>query len=126
MSLRDAVRHAQLDRLVAAVKQAAPEHPLAVLMDRLKAAEDVKPDVTLEQFKAGGKGSLSFPQDHVAAMRVPKGGSSCSNCKFVDKEAHACKSAHYVKWNGGSGKLPDFGLDEICSDWYEPAEAIDG
>jgi len=84
----------------------------------------VAPDVMFEEFRAGGKGKTSFPRDHVAAMRVPKGGSSCKNCKFVDVDAHACKSAHYVRWNGGDPKLPDFGLDEICSDWYEPAEKL--
>jgi hypothetical protein len=85
---------------------------------------DMTPDVTLDAFKAGGKGKTTYPRDHVAAMRVPKGGSNCSNCKYVDKEAHACKSAHYRLWNGGDGKLPDYGLDEICSDWYEPTEAL--
>lgn len=80
--------------------------------------------LSLGDFKAGGKGEVTFPRDHVAAMRVPKGGSSCSNCKYVDKEAHACKNVHYVVWNGGDYKLPDYGLDEICSDWYEPAEKI--
>lgn len=84
----------------------------------------VAPDVTLEDFKAGGKGLASYPRDHVAMLRVPKGGSSCASCKYVDKAAHACKSAHYVRWNGGDAKLPDHGLDELCSDWYEPAEVL--
>ena len=100
--------------------------PLAQALRRVKEAEDKTPDVTLDQFKAGGKGSLSFPRDHVAAMRVHKGGSSCKNCRYVDASAHACKSAHYVKWNGGDSSLPkDLELDEICSDWYEPAEKFE-
>ncbi len=101
--------------------------PLAQALRRLKEADDKAkaPDVTVEQLKAGGKGPLSFPRDHVAAVRVPKGGSCCKNCKYVDPEAHACKSAHYVRWNGGESKLPaDLALDEICSDWYEPAEKL--
>lgn len=81
-----------------------------------------EPDVAVPDFKGGGKGPLTFPRDHVAALAVPKGGSCCKNCKFVDAEGHACKSAHYVKWNGGNAKLPDRPLDEICSDWYERAE----
>ncbi len=94
--------------------------PLAQALRHVKEAEDKTPDVTLEQFKAGGKGALSFPRDHVAALRVPKGGSSCANCKFVDVDAHACKSAHYARWNGGSSALPKgLAADEICSDWWE-------
>lgn len=89
------------------------------------AAAAMAPDVTLEEFRAGGKGKTTYPRDHVSAMRVPKGGSCCANCKYVDKEAHACKSAHYRTWNGGDGKLPALPLDEICSDWYEPSEPLE-
>lgn len=66
----------------------------------------------------GGKGPLTFPDDHVPAIRVPKGGSSCSNCMFVDAARHECKEPHYIEWNGGP-KLPPLPLDEICSDWYD-------
>lgn len=69
------------------------------------------------------KGPVTFPEDHEAAMRVPKGGSCCANCKFVDVDGHACKSEHYVKW-AGTHKLPKLPLDEICSDWYEPDKPL--
>lgn len=100
----------------------SPADVLGELIARVKGAADA--EVKVEGFKAGGKGDLSFPRDHVAGMRVPKGGSCCKNCKYVDAEGHACKNAHYYSWNGGDGKLPDRGLDEICSDWYEPAEKL--
>lgn len=67
---------------------------------------------------------VTFPKDHEAAMRVPKGGSCCKNCSFVDVDGHACKSEHYVKW-AGTHKLPPLPLDEICSDWYEPRAPIE-
>lgn len=67
----------------------------------------------------GGKGPFELPSNHKAAIQVTKGGSSCKNCKFVDAENHACTNKYYIKWNGGSGKLPDLPLDEICSDWWE-------
>lgn len=70
----------------------------------------------------GGKGKFELPASHKAAMQVTKGGSSCSNCKHVDAENHACKSQYYIQWNGGDPKLPDLPLDEICSDWWEPQE----
>lgn len=61
----------------------------------------------------------TYPDDHEPLMRVPKGGSSCSNCEYVDVEAHSCKNDHYVKWNGGDPKLLDVPLDSQCSDWWE-------
>lgn len=67
----------------------------------------------------GGKGSFELPDDHKAAVQVTKGGSCCKNCEYVDAEKHECKNQYYIKWNGGSGKLPDLPLDEICSDWWE-------
>lgn len=67
----------------------------------------------------GGKGPFELPSSHKAAMEVPKGGSSCSNCKFVDAEKHECKNQYYIKWNGNDPKLPDLPLDQICSDWFE-------
>ena len=68
----------------------------------------------------GGKGDFELPKSHKAAMQVTKGGSSCKNCKFVNAEKHECKNKYYIKWNGGSKKLPDLPLDEICSDWWMP------
>jgi hypothetical protein len=68
----------------------------------------------------GGKGPFRLPADHVAAIRVPKGGSCCQNCMFVDAKNHACKEPHYILWNGGDPSLPkDLALDEICSDWFD-------
>lgn len=72
-----------------------------------------------------GAGPLTFPEDHQALMPVPKGGSSCSNCEYVDAENHSCRSEHYQKWNGGSGKLPDRDLDSLCSDWWKAAKPLD-
>lgn len=77
----------------------------------------------------GGEGPFTVPDDHIPAIRVPKGGSSCANCMFVDAARHECKEPHYILWKG-SPKLPPFPLDEICSDWYdwpgsgEPAEPV--
>lgn len=73
------------------------------------------------QGEYGGKGPFELPSDHKAAMQVTKGGSCCKNCEYVNAEKHACKNQHYIKWNGGDDKLPNLPLDEICSDWWEPA-----
>lgn len=72
----------------------------------------------------GGEGTFELPKNHIAAIQVPKGGSCCQNCKYVDVKNHACENKHYIKWNGDSGKLPDLPLDEICSDWYEPKKKL--
>lgn len=68
----------------------------------------------------GGKGEFALPEDHVAAMHSPAG-FSCATCRFVDVESHACTEPNYIRWNGGDGALPDFPLEEICSDWWSPA-----
>lgn len=68
----------------------------------------------------GGKGDFELPTNHKAAMQVTKGGSCCKNCKFVNADKHECNNKYYIKWNGGSKKLPDLPLDEICSDWWNP------
>jgi predicted ABC-type ATPase len=64
----------------------------------------------------------TYPSDHKAAMRVPKGGSSCASCEYlVGKDE--CSNKHFQKWNG-SNKLPA-PADEYCSDWYEPKKKIE-
>jgi hypothetical protein len=61
----------------------------------------------------------TYPKDHVPAIRVPKGGSSCSSCKFLkDAEKKICGNEYFVKWNG-SDVIPA-PIDSYCSDWYEP------
>lgn len=67
----------------------------------------------------GGNGNPTYPSDHKPILRVPKGGSSCANCRFVNIKEHSCGSPHYAKWNNGSHRLPKLPLDEMCSDWYE-------
>ncbi len=81
-----------------------------------------------EEPNYGGKGPFSLPDDHVAAMQVPAGGACCAKCKFVDANNHACLEPNYVTWNGGDTALPDFPLDQICSDWFAagPPEAGGG
>lgn len=70
----------------------------------------------LEFLKKAQK-SPQYPDDHKAAMKVPKGGSSCSNCKFlVGKDR--CGNKYFQDWHG-SDKIPA-PIDEYCSDWFEP------
>ena len=63
----------------------------------------------------------TYSADHDPAIRVPKGGSSCSSCEYLGDDRKTCKNSHYVAWNNGSNKLL-FPADEFCSDWYEPGE----
>ena len=65
----------------------------------------------------GGKGKFQLPPEHEAAIRVPKGGSSCSSCKYWN--GSKCSSTYYQEWSGNNGEIP-FSPDEYCSDWYEP------
>lgn len=61
----------------------------------------------------------TYPANHKAAMRVPKGGSSCASCRFLGHDRETCTNTHFIKWNRGSDQLP-YPDDEYCSDWYEP------
>lgn len=63
------------------------------------------------------KGPVEYPKDHMPGMKVPKGGSSCSSCKYWDGDD--CENKYYRKWNGGSGEIPT-DPDSYCSDWFEP------
>src|SRR6266436_1413795 len=61
----------------------------------------------------------TYPSDHEAGMRVPKGGSSCASCKYLEGK-DKCNNKYFIKWNG-SKNLP-LPAEEFCSDWYEPAD----
>lgn len=89
---------------------------------QLKVIADKFEEILIKEGKKGqygGKGEFSLPKNHKAAMQVTKGGASCENCKFVNAAKHECKNKFYAVWNGGSKKLPDLPLDEICSDWWQ-------
>jgi hypothetical protein len=62
----------------------------------------------------------TYPDDHRAAMQVPKGGSSCATCKYVSKDLKHCANKHFIAWFG-TPDLP-FPADQYCSDWFEPAK----
>lgn len=67
----------------------------------------------------GGKGPFELPEEHLAGMPVPKGGSSCANCMFlkmVGKQPH-CMNELFKQWNGGS-RIPTDDPESYCSDWY--------
>ena len=58
-----------------------------------------------------------LPAGHSPGMRVPKGGSSCANCRF-GQEPGKCAEPNFQRWNGG----PDLPApnDEYCSDFWQP------
>lgn len=47
-------------------------------------------------------------------MRVPKGGSDCAKCEYVDGQN--CTQKDFVKWNGGN-KIPG-PIDAYCCDFF--------
>lgn len=61
----------------------------------------------------------TYPADHEAGMKVPRGGSMCANCRFLkDAIKKVCSNEYFVKWNG-SPTIPGE-INAYCSDWYEP------
>jgi hypothetical protein len=70
------------------------------------------------------KRKFTLPADHVPGIRVPKGGSMCKNCEYLDRDTMKdCKQKDFIKWNGSS-LIPE-PIDEYCSDWYEPEEELE-
>ena len=63
----------------------------------------------------------TYPDAHKAGMRVPKGGSSCASCKYLEGK-NKCNSTYFIKWNGNN--LLPVPADEYCSDWYEPKKEL--
>ncbi len=67
-------------------------------------------------------GRFLLPRNHQPGLRVPKGGSSCANCKFyspVGGMYGSCSSRYYQEW-AGTALIP-CEADSYCSDFYEPA-----
>lgn len=56
-----------------------------------------------------------YPADHLVGMKVPKGGSDCAKCEFVDGQN--CTQKDFVKWNGSS--LIPAPTDQYCCDFFE-------
>lgn len=59
-----------------------------------------------------------YPPDHLAGMKVPVGGSSCSTCRYLGSDEKTCKNKYFIKWNFGSNIIPG-PIDAYCSDYYE-------
>ena len=60
-----------------------------------------------------------LPPDHQLGMEVPKGGSMCANCEYL-QDPQTCGNQGFITWNG-SGELPN-PADQYCCDLYEPGE----
>jgi len=67
--------------------------------------------------------AATYPKDHKAGMRVPKGGSSCASCEYLADNKTDCTSTYFQKWNG-SPVIPG-PIDEYCSDWYEQTKKVE-
>ena len=69
------------------------------------------------------KGRLFIlPPYHEPGMKVPHGGTSCANCKWLDerRDGPHCVEPGFVLWNRGT-KIPVADARDYCSDWWEPA-----
>lgn len=61
-----------------------------------------------------------YPPGHLLGMEVPDGGSSCAKCRFWHVDH--CHNEGFVRWNGGSSKIP-VEPDCYCCDLFEPVPA---
>lgn len=66
------------------------------------------------------------PADHMLGMRVPKGGSSCASCAWLDDDSVHCTNKFFQAWNADvvgtnePSKLPT-PADEYCCDLWTRA-----
>lgn len=70
------------------------------------------------------KAMMDMPPGHLPGMVVPKGGSSCSSCKFVSEDKEHCSNSYWIKWQKGNTKLPA-AADQYCCDMYDSIKHID-
>jgi len=75
-----------------------------------------------------GGGKYELPSDHLAGIRVPKGGACCANCNYwnvgAPGEKGHCANKQYQQW-AGTSEIPA-PPDEYCSDWWEPIKSSKG
>lgn len=69
-------------------------------------------------------GKPEFPADHMFAMEVPKGGSSCAKCAFGSSDGTHCGNEHFQAWRVAMGHEEDPGklpvpADEYCCDVFQ-------
>jgi hypothetical protein len=68
-------------------------------------------------------GKTTYPDDHEFGMKVPKGGSACSKCRFLSKDHKHCGSDHFRIWHESVGaddpSLLPAPADEYCCDVFE-------
>lgn len=79
-------------------------------------SKDLNIDVAISELLATQQ-KPTYPTDHKAGMRVPKGGSSCASCEYLADNKTDCTNEYFQKWHG-SPVIPA-PIDEYCSDWYE-------
>jgi hypothetical protein len=64
---------------------------------------------------------VQYPPNHKPGMEVPKGGSSCASCEYLNSDKKTCSSQYFIKWNGSERiPMPDGDPTRYCSDFYEP------
>lgn len=93
------------------------------LGNEVASTSDVVENAEAKDHNSDGYGGEVFdlPESHKAGMKVPKGGSSCANCKFSEmkEDGPHCHSEYWVRWNGGETRLPVDDPETYCSDFWE-------
>lgn len=76
--------------------------------------------------RATETGKFKLPVDHLFGMKVPKGGSACSKCKFVSEDKKSCGSDYFNAWRKSLDAEDPSALpapaDEYCCDVFLAAE----
>lgn len=94
----------------------------STLVADIRAATITSVADALHEIEAKAK-EANYPVDHMAGMKVPKGGSNCAKCEYLADNKTDCTNKYFQKWNG-SPVIPG-PIDEYCSDWFETKPGID-
>lgn len=78
----------------------------------------------VRRFRSADVGEFKLPPDHLFAMEVPKGGSSCAKCHYVGQDSEHCGNSYFQNWRKSLGHMEDPGLlpkpaNEYCCDVFE-------
>jgi hypothetical protein len=69
---------------------------------------------TFSTFREAGQ--FKLPNNHKPVLPVPRGGSMCLNCEYLNPDKKTCREPNFILYNGGP-KLP-YPADSMCSDWW--------
>lgn len=85
-------------------------------------------ETAVHEIKATKSVLPKYPEDHLLAMEVPEGGSSCAKCEYVNQDMDHCSNTYFIEWEGpnkpkDSSELP-MAANKYCCDFFAISKKI--